>query len=258
LPGGLSELVRALVAALPPGALRLDAGVQRLVPNRGAGTFTLEMLRAPAQACRAVVLAAPAYATAAIVCDFDRELARCCAAIAYSSIATVVLAFPREAIAHPLKGSGYVVPRTEGSGILAATWLSSKWPHRAPAGQVLVRAFIGGARDPAALERPDADLVDRSLASMRTVLGVHGRPSFARVYRFNRSSPQHEVGHLDRIKTIDEQHAHPGVFLTGSGFRGVGIPDCIADARAIAAKAAAWLTGHSTTTELTEHERSTR
>jgi protoporphyrinogen/coproporphyrinogen III oxidase len=258
LPGGLSELVRALTAALPPGALRLAATVVRLAPNRGAGTHTLEMMRGPALECRAVVLAAPAYATAAIVRDFDSELARRCAAIPYASIATVVLAFPREAIAHPLNGSGYVVPRTERSAVLAATWLSSKWPHRAPAGQVLVRAFVGGARDPAALERPDADLVDRALASMQNVLGIRGRPSFARVYRFNRSSPQHEVGHLDRIKAIDEQHAHPGVFLTGSGFRGVGIPDCIADARAIAAKAAAWLASQSTTTELTENKRITR
>ncbi|HEY3044506.1 MAG TPA: protoporphyrinogen oxidase, partial [Vicinamibacterales bacterium] len=195
------------------------------------------------------------------------ELARLCAEIPYSSIATVALAFPREAVTHPLNGSGYVVPRTEESGILAATWLSSKWPHRAPPGQVLLRTFIGGTRDPGALAQSDADLVARSLAGIRPVLGISGDPLLTRVYRFDRASAQHEVGHLDRMKAIDRVlSGHPGLFLTGSGLRGVGIPDCIADARATAVKVAQWIKSTpakgaavtSTTTEVTEEERRSR
>ena len=34
---------------------------------------------------------------------------------------------------------------------------------------------------------------------------------------------------------------HPGLFVTGSGFRGVGIPDCVADGRATASAAVEWL-----------------
>jgi oxygen-dependent protoporphyrinogen oxidase len=145
-------------------------------------------------------------------------------------------------VAHPLIGSGFVVPRTEGNGILAASWLSSKWPHRAPAGHALLRTFVGGARDPRALERSDAELVGQSLAAIRPVLGIRGDPLFSRVYRFERASAQHEVGHLDRMATIDRALSrHPGLFVTGSGFRGVGIPDCVADARATAVRTATWL-----------------
>jgi oxygen-dependent protoporphyrinogen oxidase len=250
-------MIRALVSTLPSGSVQTNTAVTRISRNeRGAG-FRAETTGGIAFECRALVLSTPAYVTAALVHSEDADLARLCAEIPYSSIATVALAFSRKDVAHPLNGSGYVVPRTEGSGILAATWLSSKWPPRAPEGKVLLRTFIGGARDPGALAQSDAELVARSLAAVRSVLRIGGDPLFTRVYRFDRASAQHEVGHLDRITTIDRRlGAHPGLFVTGSGFRGVGIPDCIADARATAAKVAEWM--KSTTTEGTEKEQRAR
>jgi oxygen-dependent protoporphyrinogen oxidase len=261
LPGGLGELVRALVAALPPGAVQTGASVERVQwVDRDEDDRAFRVLSGgTAHECRAVVLSTPAYVAATLIGDQDVELARCCAEIPYSSIATVALAFPREAVAHPLNGSGYVVPRTEASGILAATWLSSKWPHRAPAGRVLLRTFVGGARDPDALTHGDAALVERSLAAIGPVLGIRGAPLFARVYRFARASAQHEVGHLDRMRAIEQRlTAHPGLFLTGSGFRGVGIPDCVADARATATRVAEWLSGARPFTEMTANNRRSR
>ena len=235
LPGGLSEMVRALIAALPAGTVRLNAAISRI---RGTGPFSVECGASTVEV-RAIVLATPAYATAELVGDRDRELSRFCGEIPYASTATIALAFPRDAVSHPLRGSGFVVPRTEATGILAASWLSSKWPHRAPQGSVLLRTFVGGARDPAALDRSDAEIAARSLAALRPVLGISGEPLFARVYRFERANAQHEVGHLARLEAIERALArHPGLFLTGSGFRGVGIPDCIADGRATGAKVA--------------------
>jgi oxygen-dependent protoporphyrinogen oxidase len=106
----------------------------------------------------------------------------------------------------------------------------------------LLRTFIGGARDPDALSLSDDDLVRRSIAAIRPVLGIQGDPLLTRVYRFNRASAQHEVGHGERVAAIDRLlTARPGLFLTSSGLRGVGIPDCVADARATAVKAADWL-----------------
>ena len=162
-----------------------------------------------------------------------------CAEIPYTSIATVALAFARSAVAHPLTGSGFVVPRAERSPILAATWLSSKWPDRAPEGHALLRTFIGGARDPGAVEKSDEELVRLALAALTPILGIRGAPLFTRVYRWRRANAQHEVGHLDRMAAIDRALARqPGLFVTGSGFRGVGIPDCVADARATARRVA--------------------
>jgi oxygen-dependent protoporphyrinogen oxidase len=190
----------------------------------------------------AIIVATPAFVTAQLVRSLDADLARLCGEIPYSSTATVVLAFPRSAVRHPLDGSGFVVPRVESTAILAASWLSSKWPHRAPADHVLLRTFVGGARDPRALERDDCDLIAASMSALAPLLGITGEPTLARVYRFERANAQHEVGHPSRIAAIDGTLARtPGLFVTGSGFRGVGIPDCIADARATAAKVAAWL-----------------
>ena len=199
------------------------------------GSFRVETASDGSLDTRRVVLATPAYATAAIVTDLDRELAERCAAIRYTSIATVALAFERQAVTHPLAGSGFVVPHAEHSPILAATWLSSKWPNRAPDNRVLLRAFIGGARDPGALERSDEELTGRSLAALTPLLGIRGASLFTRVYRWPRANAQYDVGHLERMADLDRIVArHPGLFITGSGFRGVGIPDCIADGRATA------------------------
>jgi len=238
LPGGLSEMVRALAARLPQDAVRFNTPVCRvtLTPPR-AETAAGESFSA-----RAVIVAAPAYAAADLLRGQAGEIARLCQDVPYASTATIALAFPRSAVAHPLTGSGFVVPRTEGTGILAASWLSSKWPHRAPDDRVLMRAFFGGARDEHALDKSDAQLQDVALAALRPLLGISGDPLLARVYRFERASAQHEVGHLARIEALDRILAGtPGLFMTGSGLRGVGIPDCVADARATARKAHEWL-----------------
>jgi protoporphyrinogen/coproporphyrinogen III oxidase len=186
---------------------------------------------------RAVIIAAPAYVTSGLLRDVDAAISELCGEIDYASSGTIAMAFHRSAVAHPLNGSGFVVPRAEGSGILAASWLSSKWPHRAPEGRVLMRAFVGGGRDPEALQKTDGELVTRALSALKPLLGISGEPLLTRVYRFERASAQHEVGHVDRMAAIDRALARrPGLYVTGSGFRGVGIPDCVADARATARK----------------------
>jgi oxygen-dependent protoporphyrinogen oxidase len=231
LPGGLSELIRALVAVLPADALRLKTRVTRLARTGGDYVVTTdagEMFRAPR-----VVLATPAFATAPIVRALDGRLADLCADIPYASAATVALAFDRASVRHPLNGSGFVVPKVEGTGILAGSWLSSKWPNRAPEGRVLMRTFLGGARDPHAIELDDAAMVTRSLQALTPLVGIIAPPLFTRVYRWERANAQHEVGHLDRMAAIDRAlTAHPGLYVTGSAYRGVGIPDCVGDGRA--------------------------
>ncbi|HKB11320.1 MAG TPA: protoporphyrinogen oxidase [Vicinamibacterales bacterium] len=241
LPGGLGELISALVAALGDGNVRTSAAATAIT---GTGPFTVRTEDGQAIEAAAVVVATPAYVTGRLLRERDVSLASLCAEIPYASAATVALAFRRGAIAHPLNGSGFVVPKVENTGLLAGSWLSSKWPHRAPdSDHVLLRTFVGGARDPKALDRSDAELVALSVRALHALIGISGDPLFTRVYRFDRGNAQHEVGHLQRIAAIDRALArHPGLFLTGSGFRGVGIPDCVADARATARQVVGWLT----------------
>jgi oxygen-dependent protoporphyrinogen oxidase len=239
LPGGLSEMVNALVVALGPANIRLNSGVDAIT---GHGPFVVRTAAGVAIEAHAIVLATPAFAASALLREHDEELARLAGEVMYASAATVAMAFERRQVRHPLTGSGFVVPRVEHTGILAASWLSSKWPNRAPDDRVLMRTFLGGARDPQAIERSDAELLRTSLAALRPLLGIEREPLFTRVYRWDRGNAQHEVGHLDRMAAIDRALArHPGLFLTGSGFRGVGIPDCVADARRTASTAASWL-----------------
>jgi oxygen-dependent protoporphyrinogen oxidase len=249
LPGGLTEMVRALVASMPRTSIRLDTPVQR-IHSISSGTATracrVETVSGEALDAAAVVLATPAYVTSRLAAELNPRLSRLCNEIGYTSTVTTVFAFRREAVAHPLDGSGFVVPKVEGLPILAASWLSSKWPHRAPEDFVLMRAFAGGSRDPKAIEQSDSALVTAALDALRPLLGISGAPILTRVYRWPRSTAQHEVGHLARIDAIEASlRGTPGLFVTGSGFRGVGIPDCIADARTTAGQVADWLAGAS-------------
>ena len=232
LPGGLSEMVRALVKALGADHVRTGTRVDAI---GGRGPFQVRTSAAETIDARAVILATPAFATSALMQDRDAEIARLTGEIPYASAATIALAFTRDAVRHALNGSGFVVPRVEGTGILAGSWLSSKWPNRAPDGHVLLRTFVGGARDPEALQKSDRELVSLSMAALRPLLGITGEPLFSRIYRWERSNAQHEVGHVARVAAIERALAkHPGLFVTGSGFRGTGIPDCVADGRATA------------------------
>jgi oxygen-dependent protoporphyrinogen oxidase len=242
LPGGLEEIVGALLRALPRETVELAAPVQAV---EAGAPWRVVLAGGRRLEARAVVVCAPAYVTASLLRGLDDEIARLCESIPYASSATVTLAFRREDVAHPLRGSGFVVPRVEGTTIMAGSWISSKWRDRAPEGHVLLRAFIGGARDPGAMDRDDADLVQAAENEMGRLLGIRGRPLFARLHRWERANAQHEVGHLDRVRAIDDRlAARPGLFVTGSGFRGVGVPDCVADARATAARVAEYLSNN--------------
>jgi oxygen-dependent protoporphyrinogen oxidase len=241
LPGGLSEMVRAVIASLPAESIRLRTPVRRVLFDP-PHAFRVETESGEAVRARAVVIATPAYVTSQILRGVDTELARLCGEVPYASTATIALAFRCDQVRHPLNGSGFVVPRVENTGILAGSWLSSKWAHRAPPDRVLLRTFVGGSRDPGALDRSDAELIAVSMKALRPLLRIEGQPRLTRVYRWTRASAQHEVGHLVLIGAIERVLTrHSGLFVTGSGFRGVGIPDCVADGRATASQVSTWL-----------------
>jgi len=192
----------------------------------------------------AVVLAAPAYAVGKIVGEADTELATLCDGVRYMSTATVLLAYPEAAVRQPKTGTGFVVPRVQrDTRLMAGSWVTSKWAGRAPDGQVLVRGFLGGARDPNVLERDDATLAAEAHETFARLLDIDSSPSLTRVYRWPRAMAQHEIGHHARLAAIEQRLArHPGLFVTGAGFRVSGVPDCISDGRATAQAVLAWHT----------------
>jgi protoporphyrinogen/coproporphyrinogen III oxidase len=228
LTGGMAELVETLAARLPAGSVRLGCPVVG-VDRGGAGErWRVRLGDGTATGADAVVLAGEAHRMAPLVAGFDPELARLLGGIGYASSATVTLAYPRAAIGHPLDGFGFVVPRGEGRAALACTFSSVKYPGRAPEGTVLLRAFLGGARAEDVLAHDDARLVLLAEADLAGLLRITGPPLLARVARHPASMPQYEVGHLDRVASIEARlRSWPGLALAGGAYRGVGIPDCI-------------------------------
>jgi oxygen-dependent protoporphyrinogen oxidase len=243
LPGGTGELADTLARALAPGTVITDARVTGL--SRSA-TYAIDSTAVRVRA-RSIVLAVPAYVTGLLLRPIDSTLADLCEAVPYASTATVAFGYRRDQVSHPLRGTGFVVPRTEGLALLAGTWVSSKWPGRAPNGHVLLRGYLGGGRDPHRLEAADQELLDAAQKELAELLGISGAPLFTRLYRWTRQSPQYEVGHLQRVADIERRlTALPGLFITGSGFRAIGIPDCISDGRATAIRAADYVASHRT------------
>ena len=152
-----------------------------------------------------------------------------------SSAATVSLGYRRADIPHPLDGFGFVVPRSEGRALLAATFSSVKYPGRAPEASALLRGFVGGALHAGILEEDDPALIARVRAELRDALGVVAEPVLARVARWPASMPQYRVGHLARVETIERRVAAlPGLVLAGGAYRGVGIADCVRSGEAAA------------------------
>ena len=228
LRGGMGRLVGALRAALPPGTLTCDSRVEALDRNPPSP----------------VILAVQAYAASALLAPIAAAAAALCAQVPYVSTASVALAWPRDAIAHALDGTGFVVARRYSSvRITACTWVSSKWEARAPDGHVLLRVFIGGAHDPDVVALADRDLIAIARGDLAQVMGIAAPPALARVYRWPRAGAQHVIGHLDRVAEIERRVHARGIFVTGSGFRPTGIPDCIADGRRVAAEVAAAIDG---------------
>jgi oxygen-dependent protoporphyrinogen oxidase len=233
LSSGMGEIVAAIERRLPPGSLRFNRRVTGLVRDQNEWRVRCEQ---ESFVARAVVLAVPAPVASQMLRPLDAEAAQLCGEVPYVSTASIALAWPRSEIAHQLAGSGFVVARVPGAPrITACTWVSSKWSNRAPAGWALLRAFVGGAHDPGAVSLSDDDLVQTAISDVSRVLGIATAPRLARIYRWLNAGAQHTVGHLDRIARLEERlRAHPGIVVAGSGFRSIGIPDCIADGRAAA------------------------
>lgn len=231
-PKGIQELTNALERAVDPSRIRCDASVAGVT---GAGPFAVELSNGEHLEARAVVVATPSWAAASILAPVDAELAKLCTSIEYASSATAVFALRREQVRHPMQGSGYVVPFRERRALMAATWVTSKWPSRAPEDHVLLRGFVGGVRDPGILDQADDRLATSAFSDLADMLAISGEPLLTRIYRWPRANAQYNVGHAAIVRAIDARLSQlPGMFLTGSAYRGTGIPDCVADARATA------------------------
>lgn len=225
--GGVGELVDAVAARLG-AVIRKETRVTRIARERDE--YVVEH-SGGSDRFDHVVLAGPAHVASTLLGSLCDSASQELGAIPYSSSATVFLAYPRSAIAHPLDATGYLVPKKAPGEALASTWVTSKWPSRAPDGKVLVRIFFG-ATD---VDRSDDELVAAARQEMRKTLSVTAAPELSHVARFRRASPQPQVGHPARLQRISAALAEQrGLYALGSAYDGVGLGDCIRQAEFIA------------------------
>ncbi len=242
LRDGMETLTKTLGARLPMGTVRLSTPVRRISRGDARGPWRLELLDGSTHEATAVVLATEAHAAARLIDAHDPELSRQLRGIPYASSIVVNVAYRRDAVAHPLDGFGVVVPAIEGRSILAVSFTSVKLAHRAPAGTVLLRVFLGGAMQPSMFDLDDAQVGEVVRRELGELLGAQGEPLLMTISRHARAMPQYTLGHLERVGAIRETMArHPGLFLTGNAFDGVGVPDCVRGARATADSVAEYL-----------------
>lgn len=231
LRGGLGRLVAALAAALDGVSVRTGAPVLGIAATP-AGRYLLALPDGPEE-FDAVLVALPAFAAATTLRPLCGPAASALEEIPYASVAVVALRYPPVAAPTLPPASGFLVPPREGRLMTACTWSSRKWPHLAPPdGSLIVRCSVGRADDASALDLDDGELVTRVDAELGQALRLRAGPTASRVTRWPRAIPQYAVGHGERLARI-VRHLAPfeGLVLAGAAYRGLGLPDCVRQAR---------------------------
>jgi oxygen-dependent protoporphyrinogen oxidase len=228
---GMARFSEALEERLKSLGISLESGATATSLERAGTGFVVKTAHATFEA-DAVIMALPPHAAGTVLGAISSDLASVLSQWPTSSVANLTLAFDS---AFPLPdGSGFVAPRASGSPVTAATWLSHKWPLRAPQNRGLARFYFGGARDPEGWRLPESEMMDRALNLMESLTGTRPTPLWHRVFRWKDAFAQPTLGHEARHRALDAA-AVPGLVLAGGYFAGVGIPDCLARAEEAAA-----------------------
>lgn len=189
--------------------------------------------------CDRVIIATPARVAGALVENLSNELRNLLDEIEYPPLAILSLAYDASSIGVALDGFGFLVAPGERSNVLGCVWNSSLFAERAPVGMALLTVFVGGARNPEAARLADAELVSTAHAELQRALGIGSEPRVIAITRYNRSIPQYNIGHAERVKRIESLlSAIPGLTLTGNYLHGVSTGDCIKEADSVARQTA--------------------
>jgi oxygen-dependent protoporphyrinogen oxidase len=235
LKNGMQQLVDAVVSRLPASSLNAGTPVQRVQREKGGWVISAGYA---SDEFDAVVMAIPAHAAAELLSVTNQNLASELRGIQYTSSVTVNLGYDRNVRASLPRGFGFLVPRSEGRRMLAATFVHNKFPYRAPVERALLRCFIGGARNEQVLQVPEDEIIGIVRDELRQIIKLKADPLFTRVYRWKNAMAQYGVGHLERLQRIESLLLQlPSLALAGNAYRGIGVPDCVRSGTEAANKA---------------------
>ena len=225
LKGGMQQMIDAVVARLDGHSLRLSTAVHQLTRKDGGWELTTA---AGAESFDAVIFATPAHVASKMLASIDAQLSADLGKVEYSSSITVTLGYQREQLQMCQPGFGFLIPRSEGTRMLATTFVHTKFPFRAPDNKALVRCFLGGANDQAVLKLGDEEIIATVRRELKQITGLSADPWFVKVYRWERSMAQYTPGHLERIERIGAKLKQmQNLSIAGNFYKGIGVPDCI-------------------------------
>jgi oxygen-dependent protoporphyrinogen oxidase len=228
---GMEQITRTIADCLRSKSIRLRTIVEEICPTSQGHWRVVTRSLGSEPACEtfdAVIVATPSFAAARLLHDAAPGLAAQLAAIEYTSCVVVNLAFSRDQVDHPLEAFGFVAPLIERRDVTACTFSSIKYPGRAPHGWCLMRAYLGGAANPAVVDWTDHEIKHAAFADLNQLLRIRGQPRFVIIRRHRRAMPQYELGHLARVDQIEQLAAQlPDFALAGNAYRGGGVAHCI-------------------------------
>jgi protoporphyrinogen/coproporphyrinogen III oxidase len=229
LKNGMQQLVETLVPRLNASSLATKTSVQSIHLEAGGWTVSAGL---KSDHFDAVILAVPTHAAAQLLSISSPQLSAELSAINYTSSITIGLGYNRQVRQSLPPGFGFLVPRSEGKRLLAATFVHNKFPHRAPEHRALLRCFFAGSNAENLWPLSDDAIVAVVRNELQQILGLRAEPLFARVYKWKSAMAQYGVGHLERLDRIQRLRQQlPKLALAGNGYRGIGIPDCIRSAQ---------------------------
>ena len=225
LENGMQQMVDALVGTVDTSALNTGATVQAVAPEAGSWVVSAGL---QSDEFDAVILALPTKAAANLLQRCGPQLAAELGAVEYSSSVTVALGYDKQVRDSLPPGFGFLVPRSEGKRMLAATFVHNKFPHRAPEDRAILRCFLGGARGEQMLALSEEEILSIVREELDQILQLRAEPLFARVFKWRGAMAQYGVGHLERLERLEAlRQKLPGLALAGNGYSGIGVPDCV-------------------------------
>ncbi len=229
LKNGMQSLAEMVLSRLSPASLRTNATVQAIQAEAGGWAISAGM---QSDHFDAAIVALPSLAAAQVLRMASPELSSELAAVQYSSSITIGLGYDQEVRQALPPGFGFLVPRSEGRQLLAATFVHNKFPHRAPEDRALLRCFFAGGNAEKVWDLGDDQIVGIVRKELQEIVGLRAEPLFARVYKWKSAMAQYGVGHLERLERIERLRRQlPGLALAGNGYRGIGVPDCVRSGR---------------------------
>jgi oxygen-dependent protoporphyrinogen oxidase len=222
---GMETMINALTDFL---GTRMKTGLPAVSIEKIGNGYIVHLKDGTSLEASSVVCATPAFNTAELVQDLNRELASTLRDIFYPSISVVCLGYRKEKVKRSLDGFGFLIPFREGRKILGTLWDSSIFPNRAPEGHVLLRTMLGGARRSALAEENEEKLINLVMDELKDIMEISAQPDFAKVYTHRKGIPQYPTGHEERLKRIEDYVRKINrLYITGNAYRGIGVNDCI-------------------------------